>query len=967
MNSAVARQPLDAGEQLLESFVSANADERQVLLELHPELAGEETVQQLLDRAREQLRVDFARSQASADAALAAARYGRSALGTGRALRARANALCVAGHNPQALEDHRAALSIFEDLHDSAELALTQSAAVQPLLLLGEYEAAMAAAERADALFEKLGDERRRARLSINIGNILHRQDRFNEAVERYQVAVERLAEMQDTEGVAGALSNMAVCLISMNDFERALASYRRAREIAARSNMPLLAVQADYNIAFLYYLRGEYSRAIDGLRDVRIRFERNGDAYHLALCDLDLAEIYIELNLSDEAEELASRAASRFEELGMGYEAAKAQTYVAIATVQQGRAFLGLELFERARRRFEQEKNETWCALCDVYQSTVLAAEGRIYESRRICRGALDFFERRHLPAKAIFCRLVLVRLAIAEQDFTSAHTECSAVLQSLEDLDLPSLAYQAWLLLGRVECARGETHAGYAAMQQARRQMEVLRGRLRIEELKISFLADKLEVYENLVSLCLDESENDVERAKWLREAFEYTEEAKCRTLLESLFSQMQFQSDDESSQSELARRVRGLREELNWYYHRLQYEGFSGADPSPDVERELRSKMRQRENEFAHLMRDLTHADAAIYSPASLPLEEIQATLAADSVLVTYFRVQEQIVAAVLERQKLRFVPVTLSKTVEQLLTRLRYQLSKFRLGPAYVERYRATLQRAIVVHLQALYNELLLPLGRLDASHLVLVPYEGLHHLPFHALHDGSAYLAERFTMSYAPSAGIFAVCRQLAASRGMHPLILGVPDERAPLIQKEVLAVSGALPGADVRWGSDAGLEALRTAGAQANLVHISAHAAFREDAPRFSGIRLGDGYVSTYDLYRMRVPADLVTLSGCATGVSGIAVGGELIGLERAFLCAGARSVLISLWEVDDRATAELMAVFYRELAGGATRAEALVRAMCSVRELWPHPYYWAPFLLVGQYDGMSPPPLQNS
>ena len=101
---------------------------------------------------------------------------------------------------------------------------------------------------------------------------------------------------------------------------------------------MPLLVAQADYNIAYLYYLRGEYTRALELYRAAREQCERLGDAYHSALCDLDRSEMYLELNLSDEAGELAERALTRFDELGMAYEAAKAVTNLALATSRQRR-----------------------------------------------------------------------------------------------------------------------------------------------------------------------------------------------------------------------------------------------------------------------------------------------------------------------------------------------------------------------------------------------------------------------------------------------------------------------------------------------------------------------------------------------------------------------------------------------------------------------------------------------------
>jgi len=116
----------------------------------------------------------------------------------------------------------------------------------------------------------------------------------------------------------------------------------------------------------------------------------------------------------------------------------------------------------------------------------------------------------------------------------------------------------------------------------------------------------------------------------------------------------------------------------------------------------------------------------------------------------------------------------------------------------------------------------------------------------------------------------------------------------------------------------------------------------------------FSSFKLADGYFTAFDLFSLVCPTNLVTLSGCQSGMSEVTGSDDLIGLMRGFLYAGARSLLLSLWNVNDESTAELMVNFYREWQKGASKSEALRRAMLSVRERHPNPFYWAPFLLVG-------------
>jgi CHAT domain-containing protein len=108
-------------------------------------------------------------------------------------------------------------------------------------------------------------------------------------------------------------------------------------------------------------------------------------------------------------------------------------------------------------------------------------------------------------------------------------------------------------------------------------------------------------------------------------------------------------------------------------------------------------------------------------------------------------------------------------------------------------------------------------------------------------------------------------------------------------------------------------------------------------------------------YLSLYDLYELQLPVELLTLSGCGTGLNVVAAGDELLGLTRGLLCAGAQTVLLSLWDVHDRTTAEFMSSFYRQLAQEWEKGAALQRAMLELRARNPHPYFWAPFVLVGK------------
>jgi CHAT domain-containing protein len=227
---------------------------------------------------------------------------------------------------------------------------------------------------------------------------------------------------------------------------------------------------------------------------------------------------------------------------------------------------------------------------------------------------------------------------------------------------------------------------------------------------------------------------------------------------------------------------------------------------------------------------------------------------------------------------------------------------------------------------------------------------------LHYVPLHALFDGTEYLIDRFTVSYAPSASVLALCSGPNASHSKGALVLGVSDDNAPWILHEAQEVARVLPDARLLLGAEATGQTLRELGPLSSRIHIATHGIFRRDNPMFSAIRLGDAYLSLYDLYSMRLPVDLLTLSGCATGLSVVAAGDEILGLSRGLLYAGAKTLLLTLWDVHDRSTAEVMRSFYDHFRDAPeNRALALQTAMLDARRSYPHPFHWAPFVLMGK------------
>jgi CHAT domain-containing protein len=280
---------------------------------------------------------------------------------------------------------------------------------------------------------------------------------------------------------------------------------------------------------------------------------------------------------------------------------------------------------------------------------------------------------------------------------------------------------------------------------------------------------------------------------------------------------------------------------------------------------------------------------------------------------------------------------------------------FQFEKFSIDSDYAAVHAQQMLESAKRRLRELYEKLAAPVvAGIDTPHLVIVPHGSLHFLPFHALYDGMEYLIDRFEISYAPSATVFNYCLNKQAIPDGAPLLVGIADESAPLVAREIAGLSGMFPEARILLNGDATRAAFRETAVRSSFLHIATHAMFRRDNPMFSGFRLADGWLTALDLFSMTCATNLVTLSACQSGMNAVVGADDLVGLMRGFLYSGARSLLLSLWHVNDAATTALMTRFYREWRQGVSRSAALRRAMLATRAGHPHPFYWAPFVLVG-------------
>jgi CHAT domain-containing protein len=222
---------------------------------------------------------------------------------------------------------------------------------------------------------------------------------------------------------------------------------------------------------------------------------------------------------------------------------------------------------------------------------------------------------------------------------------------------------------------------------------------------------------------------------------------------------------------------------------------------------------------------------------------------------------------------------------------------------------------------------------------------IVPHDHLHGVPLHAIEVGGVPLAERNPTCYTPSAAVMRYCQAKRRPAENRSLVLADSRADRPLTHSRAqsLLVASILSGAERLVGDQASIGGMRSAvGSGVSVLHIACHGEFDAEQPAQSRVLLanedGDGALTAEKILGMSLPADLVTLSACQSGVAHRRAGDELFGLPRALIYAGASAVLVSLWPVDEVATGLLMYSFYRARKAGAGKAEALRTAQLAVR-----------------------------
>jgi CHAT domain-containing protein len=480
-----------------------------------------------------------------------------------------------------------------------------------------------------------------------------------------------------------------------------------------------------------------------------------------------------------------------------------------------------------------------------------------------------------------------------------------------------------------GLIAFKDGQRDRGIRYLGESVAAIESVRSTISFEAAKIGFAGDKQTVYAALIGALAADGD-------WQR-AFVYAERAKARALVDLLAERRDLGPPPAADDNQ----VREL------FAHAATVDSDIGQPADEQSVRGVKVVADARDN-----LAQAAPEAASLLSVQSVEVADIFARLSPDEGLIDYYLQGDDLFAFVLSDKHIKGL-----------------KLSAIGLDDA-VRTFRAAIARRDPRTMDIgrdLYDRLLRPLiPDLKDSKLTIAPHGVLHYLPFAALADHDAYVLNKFSIRLIPSADTLVYLKGAAPPKVGRLLALGNPDLGSrsldlPNAEVEASKVAEMFPNSRALLRSDASKSVVKQLGNGFSILHFATHGKFQADAPLNSGLYLAkgtepSGVLTAGDLYSLRWDVDLVTLSACETGVGKIANGDDVIGLTRGFLYAGARSIVASLWEVDDAATAQLMENFYRYL-GEHGKREALRLAQIETRKQYPEPWYWAAFNIEGRAD----------
>ena len=882
------------------------------------------------------------------------------------------------GNSKEAERNARAALKLARTLRNRALEAEALNNLGEALSNLGERTRAQEHEQQALAIWRELNAPRGQAISSMSLG---YNYKNVGQPEKAFRLFAEALSLARQAKDL-GVETQAAIAVANINrktgNNQAALESYAAAREIAERVGDQTAQAMVVAGIGSIYFEMGDEREALRYFEDAMKLFERNGKMWGAAEVRLQLGRLRHSISDDKQAIEYLNSAVAAFRSLRMPLLVSSTLRELGLVYDSLGDKNRALESYKSALqlRRASEDQRETAYLLCYI---------GRIYEELKDPTHALQYY-RDALP--------------LSER---SSDPVAGAMIHN----NLAHLYRNA----GNLADARREIEAAVALIESQR--TNVLS-----QELRTSYFATVRSTYEFYIDILMQMHKQNPNQG-FDRSAFAVSEKARARSFLE-LLSEARAKVRDGVDPA-LLEKERELSAAINDRAQRqVELLMAKRNEESDQICKELDDLVAELA-QTRDKIREANPRAASLNVPELLTLDDVQRrVLDDDTMLLEYVLGDERSYVWVATRTSLLSFELAPRKEIETSARKLHELIASRQV--IYGESVSTRTERqgradAQIPSQTDLLSKLILgPLaGKIEKKRLLVVADGALQYVPFQMLNapETGDYLVKKYEIVNLPSASTLALLQSVAANRKpavksvavLADPVFEVDDPRItsniknfkrPRSNDVHLAVRDAGVSPDgiqiprlIASGAEADgiiaaapwYTAFKAVGFDANreivlgsqlanyrIIHFATHGLINSERPELSGIVLSlfdsdgqprNGFLRLHDIYNLHLPADLVVLSACSTGLGKDVRGEGLIGLTRGFMYAGASGVIASLWKVDDDATAELMKHFYEALFQKSMAPAAALRyaqLTLSQNRRWESPYYWAGFVIQGRY-----------
>ena len=823
----------------------------------------------------------------------------------------------------------------------------------------GEPRKALASMEQSAAILHDTGDLLREATTRGNMCVINSELGQYKEALAQCNQALEIKREFNDVGGQATAFGNFGRAYAGIGDYQKALDSFQQQLALQKSLNDREGQALASNNVGWAYAALGEYEKAIEFYSQAVPTFREQGNKYGLAQTLGNMAVSYAGLNDFHKALEIHLQVLPLRSEKDDPNGKAVTLNNIAACYSKLGDKQKALESYTEALALHRVSQNQRQLATTLTNFGTFLRRDGQTSK-------ALEYLN------------------------------EARTISTAIGD---PSGQASVLYELARLELDRGNLVDAGKLIDEATNTIESVRVNLKSQQLRTSYLASVRQYYEFQIDVLMklhQQRPNEGFNAR----ALQVSEKSRARSLLELLReARAEIRQGVEPSLIEKEQSLRRLIAEKAGEQTRL-LSGKYTEQKARDMAQQLEALTTEYDSVQSRI-RQTSPRYAALIEPSPVGVETIQKQLLDQNTLLLEYALGEQksFVWAVTP-DSVKSFELPGRAAIEQEAKKY-YQLLAERNADSGYDAVAANLTRMLLAPVA----------GELKQKRLVVVAEGVLQYLPFATLPspESTHPLIVDHEIVTLPSASVLAVLREDFANRKpasksvavFADPVFAANDER--LNQQASHSEGSSLWNDAQRSASESGLDGLvrlrfsrqeadqiaqvanrslkaldfsanRAVAMDARLadyriVHFATHGLINNQHPDLSGIvlslvdeqgRTQNGFLRLYDIYNLKLNADLVVLSACQTALGKEIKGEGLVGLTRGFMYAGAPRVVASLWRIDDRATAEIMKRFYTGmLKDGLRPAAALRAAQISMLndKRWQSPHFWAAFTLQGEWQ----------